>query len=96
MAATIRRLTPGGKVEFVAGSYLSYGAVDGRGVDAKFKYPYDLTVGSDGNIYVADVTNRLIRKVTPDGMVTTVAGVLNSSTAANGTERKRPSASRTA
>ena len=83
--ATVRRLTPGGKVEFVAGSYLSYGAVDGRGTDATFKYPYDLTVGSDGNIYVADVTNHLIRKVTPDGIVTTVAGVLNSSTAANGT-----------
>lgn len=83
--ATVRRLTPGGKVEFVAGSYLSYGAVDGRGTDATFKFPYDLTVGSDGNIYVADVTNHLIRKVTPDGIVTTVAGVLNSSTAANGT-----------
>ncbi len=83
--ATVRRLTPGGKVEFVAGSHLSYGAVDGKGADAKFKYPYDLTVGSDGNIYVADVTNRLIRKVTPDGVVTTVAGVLNSSTAINGT-----------
>lgn len=83
--ATVRRLTPGGRVEFVAGSYLSYGAVDGRGTDAKFKFPYDLTVGSDGNIYVADVTNHLIRKVTPDGIVTTVAGVLNSSTAANGT-----------
>lgn len=83
--ATVRRLTTGGKVEFIAGAYNSFGAVDGTGADAKFKYPYDLTVGPDGNIYVADVTNHLIRKVTPNGVVTTVAGVLNSSSAANGT-----------
>lgn len=83
--ATVRRLTPAGKVEFVAGSHRAYGAVDATGAEAKFKYPYDLTEGSDGNIYVADVTNHLIRRITPDGVVTTVAGVLNSSTAANGT-----------
>jgi len=83
--ATVRRLTPDGKVEFVAGSHRVYGAVDGTGADAKFKFPYDLTEGPDGNIYVADVTNHLIRRITPDGAVTTVAGVLNSSTAANGT-----------
>ena len=82
---TVRRLTPDGKVEFIAGRHRSYGAADGTGAEATFKYPYDLAIGGDGNIYVADVTNHLIRKITPDGTVTTVAGVLNSSSAANGT-----------
>lgn len=81
---TVRRLTPDGKVEFIAGRHRSYGAADGTGAEATFKYPYDLAIGGDGNIYVADVTNHLIRKITPDGTVTTVAGVLNSSSAADG------------
>ncbi|MFS4447600.1 IPT/TIG domain-containing protein [Maribacter sp. 2307UL18-2] len=50
------------------------GTADGMGANAQFKNPGGLALGSDGIIYVADVANGLIRKVTPEGMVITIAG----------------------
>ncbi|QRX62685.1 IPT/TIG domain-containing protein [Dysgonomonadaceae bacterium zrk40] len=81
---TVRKLTPDGKVIFLAGQYKIYGSNDGIGADATFKYPYDLVVGNDDNIYVADVTNKLIRKISPDGIVTTIAGNVTSTSAKDG------------
>ena len=47
---------------------------DGQGVAASFKHPYGLVVEPGGNIYVADPGNERIRKISPSGMVTTIAG----------------------
>jgi DNA-binding beta-propeller fold protein YncE len=70
---TIRRMTPDGMVTTVAGVAGSAGAADGTGPSARFKSPAGLAVGPDGNLYVADEGNSLVRRVTPAGAVTTIA-----------------------
>ena len=52
---------------------------------ARFGYPTSVAVDSVGNIYVADTGNNIIRKVTPDGMATTLAGLAGSSGSTDGT-----------
>src|SRR5260370_20719161 len=50
------------------------GSGDGKGAEAAFWDPQGLAVDTSGNVYAADTTSLKIRKVTPDGLVTTVAG----------------------
>jgi sugar lactone lactonase YvrE len=82
---TIRRVTPAGMVTTLAGSAGSYGSADGTGSVARFRYPCGVAVDSAGNVYVADTYNHTIRKVTPAGMVTTLAGSAGSYGSADGT-----------
>ncbi len=70
----IRKMTPGGQVTTLAGSPWQKGSTDGLGDKAGFYYPFNLTIGDDANIYVADTFNGTIRKVTPAGEVSTFAG----------------------
>jgi sugar lactone lactonase YvrE len=71
----IRKITPTGEVTTFAGK-AGYpgGDADGAGQAARFKHPTGLAVDAAGNVYVADLGNRSIRRVAPDGVVTTQAG----------------------
>ena len=66
----IRKITPNGTVTTFAGS--SYGSADGIGTAAQFYNPTDIALDSKQNLVVAD-GNGLVRKITPSGMVTTIA-----------------------
>ena len=58
----------------MAGSQALCGVSDGVGAAARLKDPSGLALDSGGNLYVADTGNHTIRKVTPAGVVTTLAG----------------------
>ncbi|MBS1946310.1 MAG: hypothetical protein JST47_00950 [Bacteroidetes bacterium] len=68
----IRKIS-NGQVTTVAGN-ASHGFTNGKGAAASFGGAMGICMGPDGNIYIADVYNNMIRKMTPDGTVTTVTG----------------------
>ena len=82
---TIRKITPEGQVTTLAGSTGAYGDADGTGDIAQFNGPWDLAVDEFGNVYVADVANFTIRKVTAAGVVITLAGKAGEDGSADGT-----------
>lgn len=69
----IRKITPTSVVSTIAGSGL-VGSLEGAGTSASFHEPMYSTVDNLGNVYVADVQNYKIRKITPAGIVSTFAG----------------------
>ena len=81
----IRKVTSGGVVTTLAGLAGSKGSTDGTGTAARFSSPSGVAVDSAGNVYVADRDSHTIRKVTPGGMVTTLAGLAGSVDSADGT-----------
>jgi hypothetical protein len=71
---TIRKITPTGVVTTLAGTFGTVGSTDGVGAAARFYLPEGVATDTAGNVYVADTYNDIIRKITPNGVVTTVAG----------------------
>jgi sugar lactone lactonase YvrE len=71
-AHRIVRLAGDGTVSVVAGS--TAGFADGRGTDARFNTPSGIALDAAGTIYVADTGNDAIRRIGPDGTVSTIAG----------------------
>jgi sugar lactone lactonase YvrE len=69
----IRKINSVGMVSTLAGS-VTAGYLDGKGAAAKFSLPTSLTIDVLGNIYISELFNH-IRKVTPDGTVSTLAGI---------------------
>ncbi len=72
--ATIRRVTAAGAVTTVAGAAGQRGEADGAGGAARFNQPSGIAVDGAGNLFVADTFNHTIRRIAPDGTVTTLAG----------------------
>jgi sugar lactone lactonase YvrE len=71
---TIRKITPFGAVTTLAGLALSTGSADGTGNVARFNLPEGQATDISGNVYIADTASSTIRKMTPTGTVTTIAG----------------------
>ncbi len=71
---TIRRLSGTGVLELWAGASGVKGSTDGSRLDARFNLPLSIEADAHGNVYVGDVENRTIRRISPSGVVSTVAG----------------------
>ena len=71
----VRKVTPAGSITTVAGTGTAgYSGDGGSATGAKLNYPAGVAVDGSGNLYIADQGNHRIRKVTPAGSITTVAG----------------------
>jgi sugar lactone lactonase YvrE len=79
------RVISGGVVSTFAGSPGIWGSADGVGTNAQFNGPVGLIFDSSTNLFVSDANNDTIRKITPDGTVTTFAGVAGADGSTDGT-----------
>ncbi|MBL1083542.1 RICIN domain-containing protein [Streptomyces actinomycinicus] len=71
----VRKLTTDGKISTVAGTGAgNFGGDGGPATAAQLKYPVGVAVDSTGTVYIGDQHNHRVRKITPDGQISTVAG----------------------
>ena len=80
----IRKIAPDGAVTTIAGSVGTTGSTDAIGTLARFRNPSGLAIDSGGILYVADTDNNLIRRIAPNGAVTTIAGRVGPALFTNG------------
>jgi sugar lactone lactonase YvrE len=80
----VRMITPAGVVSTLAGQVGVQGAADGTGSSARFSYPRKLVADGAGNLYVTDWQNHTVRRIAPDGSVSTIAGLAGQAGAADG------------
>jgi sugar lactone lactonase YvrE len=81
---SIRKVTPQGVVTTLAGTPGVPGATDGAAAQAMFSSPSGVAVTAQGDVYVADTGNHVIRKIAPNGAVTTVAGAVGQTGSVDG------------
>ena len=77
--------TSASNITTLAGQVGVIGYTDGSGIQAQFRLPNNVAVDITGNVYVADTANNVIRKIAPNGIVSTLAGVAGSHGSADGT-----------
>jgi hypothetical protein len=71
----IRKITPDGIIATIAGNDVrGFSGDGGPATNTKLGIPYGVAADGAGNVYIADFSNFRIRKVSPDGIITTVAG----------------------
>lgn len=81
---TIRRVTAAGIVTTIAGAAGQDGSTDGPTASARFGKPAELALAPNGTLYIADAAHHTIRRLTPDGRVSTIAGLVGADGAADG------------
>jgi len=73
--ARIRKVTPGGVISTVAGNgSIGFSGDGGPATSASLNYPSGVAVDSTGNLYISDAGNNRIRRVAPNGVISTIAG----------------------
>ncbi len=72
---TIQKVTSDGTITIFAGKASTPGSQDGVGTAARFSNPQGIAIDDLGNLFVANLGNNTIRKITPTGVVTTIAGI---------------------
>ena len=82
---TVRKITGAGAVTTLAGFAGAKGSSDGLGLSARFSGPTGISADRTGTLYVADTGNATIRKISPGGSVSTIAGFAGVAGAAEGT-----------
>jgi hypothetical protein len=71
----IRKVSPDGIITTIAGSgEMGFGGDGGPAIEAQFAYPVAIAIDGQGNLYIADFNNHRIRKISTDGIITSVAG----------------------
>ncbi len=89
----IRRVGSNGIITTVAGTgFAGFSGDRGLATQAQLHSPVGVAVGSDGSLYIADADNNRIRRVGPDGIITTLAGTSGTGGSAGdgGPGRPRP------
>jgi sugar lactone lactonase YvrE len=81
----IVKVTPNGAVAILAGQFNVAGSTDGPLSTALFNQPFGIAVDGHGDVYIADSANHTIRAISPQGMVTTLAGVAGQDGSVDGT-----------
>src|SRR5262249_4720478 len=81
----IRTIPPGGMGPTLAGNAGVLGSSDGTGAAASFRSPIGLATDGAGNVYLGDNGNGTVRKITPGGVVTTLAGMAGMTGSTDGT-----------
>jgi sugar lactone lactonase YvrE len=84
-AAVLTVTIPAGRIDLVAGQLGGQGNIDGTGSAARFFSPESVAIDAAGNVYVADTYNSTIREISPDGVVTTIAGAPDKGGSLDGT-----------
>jgi RHS repeat-associated protein len=71
----VRRVAPDGIISTFAGTgQIGFSGDGGPAINAKLFFPTGLSIDAEGNLYIADCRNNRIRRVTPSGIITTIAG----------------------